>query len=870
MPCLPDFAASSPSRPRERGQAAHGVCGRVRGLAIFALALAGSFALPHTMVAQAGARSGLAQRADYQAALKASRDGMHEVAAVKLARILEEPGLGKKEALALGERVVDAYLRARLPQQALEVLSKREIPEAAFWKGQAYLVQQKYREAEAELKAYLKSPARYAPQAHAALGQAIIGQGRENAGRKELKEVVGTADRSLSERAYVLSNESEAMSGRADIVLKRIGPDRGSLESEFVRACAYLETGEFKQAEITLRRFLDGSGPLPLRLHDAAYVRLAQAYALQGRALIAEKRLRAFIDMGVDSDYLEQAFALLLTVSTEDDDALLKSLTAWSTQPSPPGRQALALFHLGQWMAEHGRNETAIEHLESFRTRFPDHPRQGEALRSLMALYGAARADERVVELWQSRYGSAGPDIVDYLMGMVRFARGEHVAAREHFERSASLATDVVQARLALYNAGVSAFMGRDEKAWRWCLAQLQQPVPAAADGSPLPASASETAGEQAPRLLIEQALTLAARRDPGAEEALQKFLQEYPAHPRAVEAHVALAELAMLDLPARTRAAGAALDAAERIPGLAPEWKERLGYIRVWWHEAAGNIEGVISSGTDFLAAWKESDWRDEVRMKVAQACYRKEDFARAVTEFETLAQEHADSPYADMALFFAGKAAMSQLTPAGLNKAIELWNELVTSESPLAMEALRQQALAKRRQGNETDALRVIDTLLGTKPAPAGDERFDLLMEKGELLVLQARLDKKYLDEAASVFRGIVEDKEARYSWKQRAGVLLAQCHQQAGRTSAALETCFDVLEAGLSPQSVPLLTPQDRVWIFRAGFMAMELLEAQRQWEAAARLADRLAKIGGDRAEEAAARAERLRLEHLIWEK
>lgn len=820
--------------------------------------------------AMAGAAVPLAQRPEYQAALSASQQGVHEVAALKLERLLEAKDLSKKEVAQLSERLVDALIRADLADKALAVLDQFEVPEESFWRAQAFILKRKFRDAESEIKIYLKAPGKHTALAHMALGQAIIGQGRENAGRKEIKEVLTTPYGDLAERAYVLSNESEAMSGRADIVLKRMGPERGSLESEFVRGCSYLELGEGKQAEIVLRRILEGNEKLPLRLHDAAFVRLAQAYALQGREPIAEKRLRTFIDRGTDSEYLEQAFALLRSLDKGEDDTVLRSLLTWAAQPQPPERHALALFHVGQWMVEHGRGEAAIGFFESFRILYPSHERQGEAMRSLMALYGAARADDRVVDLWRSRYGSTGPDIVNYLMGMVRFARSEFAEAGEHFERSAQLTADVAQARLAIYNAAVAALSGRNEERYKLCLAELQQPVTAAADGSPVPPTTAAVAEGQGAKLLIERALSLAAKRDPKADEALLEFLQAYSSHPRAVEALVAQAELAMLDLPARTKAAGTALDAAESIPNLEEEWQERLGYIRVWWHEAAGNLEGVVTSGTAFLSRWEESEWRDEVRMKVAQASYRKEDFARAVAEFEKLAEEHADSPYADVAVFFAGKAAMSQLTPAGTNKAIELWGELVSSESPLAAEALRQQALAKRRQGNEDDALSVIETLLGRKPSPTGDERNDLLLEKGELLVLLARKDPRHLEEAAAVFRSVVEDPQSAKSWRQRAGVLLAQCHQQAGRAPAALETCFDVLEAGLSPQQASSLTPQERLWIFRAGFMAIEMLETQKQWEAAARLADRLAKVGGERAEEAASRAERLRLEHLIWER
>src|SRR4029079_10075512 len=100
-----------------------------------------------------------------------------------------------------------------------------------------------------------------------------------------------------------------------------------------------------------------------------------------------------------------------------------------------------------------------------------------------------------------------------------------------------------------------------------------------------------------------------------------------------------------------------------------------RLDYTRVWWHEAAENNAGVIAHGQAFLDRWPGSPRRDEVRMKVAQAHYRNEDYARAMAQFMALAEEHADSPYAEAALFFAGRAALMQHTEEGAEKAISLW---------------------------------------------------------------------------------------------------------------------------------------------------------------------------------------------------
>ena len=257
---------------------------------------------------------------------------------------------------------------------------------------------------------------------------------------------------------------------------------------------------------------------------------------------------------------------------------------------------------------------------------------------------------------------------------------------------------------------------------------------------------------------------------------------------------------------------------------------------------------------------------------MKVAQAYYRHEDYARATAEFEALAEEHGDSPYAEVALFFAGRAAAMQRTELGVEKAITLWLEVVNRDGPLKREAQLQQALAKRRQGKEEDALIVIEDLLSTVSAERPEERFALLVERGELLSLLTRKDPKHLEEAVTVFREILADQGASRLWRARAGVMLAQCFQQASRPSEALEACYDVIESclGTSGQLRAVTTPQENTWLYRAGFLAVDLLEAKEEWTGAAKLADRLSQMSGERSAEAAQRATKLRLEHFLWDK
>ncbi|WP_156345163.1 hypothetical protein [Verrucomicrobium spinosum] len=59
------------------------------------------------------AKVDLAAREEYQAALRASSEGLHDVAALKYERLLKDRSLSKKEEAQVGERMVDALVRAR-------------------------------------------------------------------------------------------------------------------------------------------------------------------------------------------------------------------------------------------------------------------------------------------------------------------------------------------------------------------------------------------------------------------------------------------------------------------------------------------------------------------------------------------------------------------------------------------------------------------------------------------------------------------------------------------------------------------------------------------------------------------------------------
>lgn len=821
----------------------------------------------------AAERLALVDRDSYHAALSASKEGQHEVAAVRYERVLDERGLSKDERRRVEQRLVDALLRARLAERALErieKLKKDELLEWGFYRGQALLMLKRYRDAELQLKDYLNEGGPYVDEARLALGKVIIAQGRESSGRRELQLASESKNPQLARWARLLWNESEMMLGRGEQVLKRLEEEGDSYEVQFLKACVALQTGELKRAASGFRALGLTTARQGIRkpLRDAAEVRLAETYVKMDRRVDAERVMLHFISEDVESIWHEPAFAILESVRTEQSPLTLGSYDMWASDPRIPSRHALGLYYAALRRIPEGKIEEARDLLEKYFELYPAHERSNEVVRLLMSLHGMLRNDARVMELaneWRRRYGTGGEDMVDYLTAMVFFGRQEYDGAAELFKRAAERAHDMLVSNLAFFNRAVCGVKLGDEKMFRECLVELSKPE------AMLPESNARNLAnvprDQGAHLLLERGLALAAARDVAAETTLQEFITKYPKHPRLVEAHLALAEYCLLSVPIRARTARMALDAAQELHDIPEKMQEALAYARLWLAEAEGNLAQVAEAGNAYLRNWTESSRRDEVRMKMAQAYYRLGDFAKAETEFEKVDQESPSSPYAETALFFAGKAAMN-LPSEGIERALTLWAEVVARKGPLAREAQRQQAMAKRRQGKEAEALPVIENLLSSKDLSV-EERLHLSLERGELLELLGKNDEKRMNEAMEVFKSVANDQAGSYDIRARAGVMLSRGYRQLKRNIEALEALYQVVEEGLRLTSQRSLNSLEYVWFYRAGFTALDLLEEDNQWESAAKLADRMVTVGGDRAEEAQSRATGIRLKHFLWD-
>jgi tetratricopeptide (TPR) repeat protein len=794
--------------------------------------------------------------------LSCMKDGLPQVGLVKFQRALQQNG--SKLEPSLLRLSIECCIRARQPKLALELCKKYpNQSDVAFWEGHAYLQLDQSRLAMAAFDKV--KDASLKPYAAMGRAEALRMLGAATSARSAFNTLREDANPEVAYHARMVFNELELDINRVDPVLSRLNKESGGKDPtvQLLRARAYLMKGERSKAEAVLRDLLasDGVGE---RAHDAANLMLTlvlrSTSALKARGLIV-----SLIDSlpgtgpspARNSDYLHDSFQLLRELPLETTkEAYLNTVLGWTTVQDPPALKGYALDLAGHVLAAQGRTMEAVGMLEAFLATCPIHARREAVLRRAAQLHGELNHDQRLLALaaqWRKEFGrETDSTAMDVMVANIEFTKAQYSGAMKLYQRVADNETDLPRRRLAIYNAAISALKAEDNSAYQTLLAQLQD------------STVNEPQAVDVADLELEEALHMAKQLNPEASQKLKSFLEKNRTHPKRVTAQLALAEMYLLEVPPLTKAA---LETLDSISTQAQNHElASADALRIWLREAEGDLQAVTRDGLHFVEKWPQSTNCAEALMKVAEAFYRMEDFSNAQTYFSTVVEKYPESSYVETALFFSGKSAMALNTTQSLNEAISRWQEVVKLGGPLTFTARLHQALAKRQQNLLGEALNALDGLLEDKSLNAEQTRL-VRFEKAELLISMGSEEKTKLQQAEGLLRSIIASSQP-YLWRARAGVLLSKTCLEIGKAAEALEAAYDVLQAA-NAQGIKTLNPAEHEWHYRAGFMAMDQLEKNQQWEAAACLGERLAESKGSRAKEAQERATRIRLEHFLWD-
>lgn len=569
----------------------------------------------------------------------------------------------------------------------------------------------------------------------------------------------------------------------------------------------------------------------------------------------ADDILENFIWQHPDSTFLEEMFVRLDQIYAGEENPSESELQRLSQRPPKP-RAALALFYYARALRRDDRAEKAMRAFNDFVRQFPDHPLACEAWIGLGTLCLDAGKIPAAVSAFEAAMRQSADEEsrarAELAVGIAYFKEREFLLAANTFHDAAQRAgsSDRVWQQ-AIYNAALAWLnLGNYDRFFE--------------DYKALSERAPE--GELRRSLLLEEGLLQARSRDPRAATTLQLFVRDFPNHPRAPEAKIALAELAFFsaDLDGASRYLKAANESLSQSQPDESE-TERAEYLAIFVADAAKDRddEKVILLCQKFLREHANSALKPDVRMKLGQVYFRREDYANARTQFETLAAESPTNPLAETALFLAGQSAMRSMN---VDRALELFDRVAKLNGPMKLYARQEQAIAETQLGKTSEAVILYDDILRSNPERA--LRLAALCGKADNLVATitsgADAQTDACEKAIALYDQLAADAEVTRFWRDQALYKKAKCLERISKPDAALAAFYDVLQTQTIANNEP-----EYFWYYKAGFDAARMLEAQEKWKAAIGIYEKMAKIAGPRADEARQRAEQLRLEHFVWE-
>ncbi len=782
-------------------------------------------------------------------------EGVPEVAVERLQNLLTQR-LSAAEQLIAKTKLTEALMRANRPTEALKVATDssltKDLP-ALFWKAQALALLYRWEEAR-PLYAQVSAAAQGSLRADAAFGEAqcfrALGQ-PEEALRvlRSLQQDSRWHVRATLGAAGLLIDRDNLV--EADHLLRSLKPEQTGERNERRYLFGRIQSGEghYDRAVEVLSVILQKPEGVPHALLVATLSAIADAHLRGKTAERGDDVLEDFVDHHPTDSALPAVFAKLDELYQAEPKPSPNELERWSRDRMEP-RRALAQWYLARSQLRAGDREKAIKTLTRLRASPAQLSSLGEAQLELARLLLADRRWEAAIEAGEAaRRLNPTPAFAQraaWLIAGANYRAGRLEAAAPIFEQIAHDAPALADE--ALFNAAL-------------CWLRLERPDKFSNDYRQISNDPVKQTAQS--DLLLEKGSVQAAQGKAEAAVSFQNFIRDFPSSPRVSEAWVALAELAFhAPKPDLETARQDLARARQGTP--TPAAIERADYLEIWLNDAAPakDESQVIAAATAFLQRHPGSPFSAEVRMKLAEAYFRRQDFASAQTQFELLAQQNPQADLTEKALFFAARSAVSSMGAESLDHALSLLDQVVKMNGDLKWAARNEEAAIERRLGKNANALAIYDEVLKNEAKPP--ERREALCGKGDVLYEMGATDPQNYRRAIDLFQQLADDPGVPAHWRNQAEFKKGKALEKLNDSPAALTTYYTVLEEGAQPER-----QHEFFWFYKAGFSAAHLLEETSDWKSAVAVYRKLAAVGGARSDEAKTRLTQLRLEHFLWE-
>jgi predicted Zn-dependent protease len=790
---------------------------------------------------------------ELRSAVQPLDEGVPEVAVARIQKLLQT-NLPNEERRSAMVKLGEALVAAGDAQAALRILNDSRVQghaAANFWRAQALAALNRWEEALANyaLAAGQESPLR--SSAWFGKAEALRALDRKEEALKVFTTLFDDQQWGLRARfraAEIFLDQRDAES--ADKVLAK-AQARSTAEKHqrrFLRARVHVALNRPERAIELFKTILKSEQTSHAMLIGALFA-VSDLHLQLKTPDSAHDVLENFIEGHPADPELARVFAKLDRVYQAERKPSRQQLARWVRDPAQP-RRALAQWYLA-------RSELRIGHRESALGLFRALQNGAVKLSALTEAYlefaqleiEDGRFDDALATLNAARRLPADKHTlarIDWLAAVAQYQARQFAVAAQHFEKIGH--SSVPFANEALFNAALG-----------WI--QVGNDARFSAD--------QKTLGERSPNddsraeLLLERGLVQAAQGDEKAVASLKSFLRDFPQNKRVSEAWVALGELAFHESPPRLDQARDHLKRAmESQPTAAAT--ERADYLKIWIEDSAPGPEetNLIALANQFLQKHATSRFVPDVRMKLAEAYYRRQDFPNAQTQFELLVQQDPNGSFAEKALFFAAESAMAGMRADSLDRALTLLNEVVRRDGELKWAARNEQAVIERKLGKPKEALLLYDEVL-KENAKAGEKR-EALCGKGDIYFEMGPADPQNYKRAIEHYDRLIDDPEAPPHWRNQALFKKGVCLEKTANLDDALAVFYRVLE-----NEGRLDRPREFFWFYKSGFNAARLLEEQLKWSSAVAVYQKLVAAGGMRSEEAQGRLRQLRLEHFLWE-
>lgn len=830
--------------------------------------------------------------AAYSQGMEALDSRLWEIAESRFEEALKTPDLSAADQRVLRLKQLETWIRGDRSAEAMTRLNEAawaHDPETYFWKSQALAGLGRYREA-AEGLAPAISNDKAAHRGEALLTRASLQLSlNEQDAASETLEVlakVGDAESVRQARlrqAAILIDQGKPKEARKILPDGKLLPAEDQPEQAFLHARLLLAEGKSSEAASAFSILLDQPQGQSLLRYHAAIVGLADALAGSEGTAAAADSLLAAVQKHPDSPLLEAIFRRLqqwIPDQPTPNDAILERLAQWSpASPTPPtglirtsnsgaagawptaeGKEGndLAAFALFTRAIGLHRQPTptakaeAVRLLTRLRIEHPDHFLAAKALmQSAKWLLEEGRSERAFAALAAIRQTPGSPLVqgeAAFLEARSEFDRGKPAAAVALFDQASSLLPGSA-ADLAALNAALS---------------RLQSgPVMAAS-----PANPERQARIQAD-LELERALS--EQEAERAFAALEKFIVDHPQSKRIAEARLAAAEAGLDMQPPNPAFSRSQIEIITQDLALANAVApNKLDLIKLRVADQGPTPAEAIQLSRAFLSDHGNSQEAAEASMILGRSLFRNGDYHNARLVLEKLAASAPNDRNAPAALMLAARSAALGATAQSREEGLILFSTVASGSSGLAPLAKLERARLL------TDLNRLDATIQELQPwfrsMPPQDElRTPVGLLLAEALYAQGAAKPASLTEALAIYDQLILASSKQPSMLHRLHYLrgmtlekLPKGNGTAGtREREALESYFAVLQRDTSHP------PDEWEWFERCGFSALALLEKAGRWEAAIATATKIASFNGPRAESAAARAKKLRLEHMIWE-